>query len=147
MGLWAQLQEAFIKNVLETHRLVQSAQLAQIANIFMLSSAETNDVNNWVGATQKLGELLIQFAGRRNTRGKVKIIRIPEAITDSLGMLSQFASSIAQCGQISVRHAETEILYRNKDIVPLLVRAVAFSMKSYINQIYTIIPNRGISVS
>lgn len=141
------MQEAFIKNVLETHRLMQSAQSAQIANIFMLSSAETNDVNNWVGATQKLGELLIQFAGTRNTRGKVKIIRIPEAITDSFGVLSQFASSIAQCGQINVRQAETDILYRNKDIVPLLVRAVAFSMKSYINQIYTIIPNRGISVS
>ncbi len=144
------LRDAVIKNVLGMHNFVKEVQAAQIPYVFVLSATNAFNADNWVGATQRLGELFAQFADTqsRKTHSKFKVIRIPDTATDQLGILGKIVSSILSKGCVNIDFPESELLtvYHRKDVLPLLARAVTLALKTYDSNscVYTVAPKNGI---
>jgi hypothetical protein len=145
------LKETVVKNVLETKRLINFAQSSKIPSVFILSGSGALNARNWIGATQRLGELLAQFADSQHRKmfTKFKVIRIPDEIGDSEGIFRKTVSSIFSNGYINYDHQnfETNAVYYRKDILPLLVKAVTFLVKSndVTSAVYTIAPKNNIT--
>jgi hypothetical protein len=146
------LKEAVIKNVLDTNRLIKLTQSAQVPFVFILSSAEASNARNWIGATLRLGELLAQFADlqSRKLHTKFRIIRIPNAATDKLGISWRIISSIMASGYVNVDFPNAELtnVYYRKDILPPLLKIITSNMKTYdtTSSVYTVIPEQSISL-
>jgi hypothetical protein len=144
------LKEAVVKNVFETKRLIDFVQLCKIPMVFILSGSGALNARNWIGATQRLGELLAQFADSQHRKAftKFRVIRIPDEVGDPEGVFGKTVSSILSDGYINCDHqnSESNTVYYRKDILPLLVKAVTFLMKSndVTSSVYTIVPKNNI---
>jgi hypothetical protein len=144
------LKEAVIKNVLDTKRMIDFSQSNKIPFVFILSNSGALNANNWIGATQRLGELFAQFADSqsRKTYTKFKIIRIPEEITDLSNILGDVLSSIFSKGYVNVNFLDSELaaLYYKKDILPPLLKTIVSLMKNNdtTSSIYTIAPKNDV---
>ncbi|MDR0632501.1 MAG: polysaccharide biosynthesis protein [Holosporaceae bacterium] len=140
------LKEAVAKNVLDTKKMIDFVQSSKISHVFIISSSRTLNANNWIGATQKLGELFAQFADSQNRKShtKFKIIRIPEEATSSSGILGKIISSIFLNGYVNVDFPDSELkgIYHRKDVFPLFVKTIASLMKGNdsTSSVYTVTP-------
>jgi hypothetical protein len=140
------LKEAVVKNVLDTQRMINFAQSSKIPYVFFMSSSGALNANNWIGATQRLGELYAQFADSQNrkTYAKFKIIRIPEEMTYQSGLGGKALASILSKGYVSVDFADSELaaVYYRRDLITPLLKTVASLMKSNdaTSSVYTIAP-------
>jgi hypothetical protein len=138
------LKEAVTKNVLDTKRIIDFAQSNKIASVFILSSSEALNANNWIGATQRLGELLAQFADSQNRKmhTKFKIIRLPKEIMDPSHILGNVVSSILSKGCVNANFLDSEVaeLYYTKDILTPFLKTVVSLMKNSdaTSSVYTI---------
>ncbi|MDR3186865.1 MAG: polysaccharide biosynthesis protein [Holosporaceae bacterium] len=146
------LKETVIKNVLDTNRLIQFAQSAHIPFVFVMSSSWASGAGNWIKATQRLGELYAQFADSqsRKLHTKFRVIRLPDVITDRLGILGRITSSISSFGMVSVDFPEAELanVYYRSDILTPLLKVISSSMKASSGSscVYTIAPENKISL-
>ncbi|MDR1375365.1 MAG: polysaccharide biosynthesis protein [Holosporaceae bacterium] len=146
------LKETVIKNVLDTHRLIQFAQFAQIPFVFIMSSSGASIAGNWIRATQRLGELAAQFADSQSRKlyTKFRVIRLPDAIMDRLGIFGKIVSSILSSGKVSVDFPETEVanVHYRSDILTPLLKTISSSIKasSGSSYVYTIAPENKISL-
>ena len=145
------LKEAVIKNVIDTEKFISFVQKQKIPFVFVLSSLEALNSNNWVGATQKLGELLVQFADykSRKLQTKFKVVRLPETPTDLSGLASKIMSSILLNGYVNVDVPKSELqkMHYRKDIISPLIKLVAQSLKEYdpFHSTCSIIPQKGVT--
>ncbi|MDR1333778.1 MAG: polysaccharide biosynthesis protein [Holosporaceae bacterium] len=145
------LKEAVVKNVLETRHIINFAQSNKIPIMFILSSSGALNARNWIGATQRLGELFAQFADsqHRKTFTKFKIIRIPNNVSDPSGIFGKVISSIFANGCINdcSQSSELNTAYYRKDILPLLTKVVTFLMKGNdaTSSVYTITPKNNVT--
>jgi FlaA1/EpsC-like NDP-sugar epimerase len=146
------LKETVIKNVLDTNRLIQFAQSVRISFVFIMSSSWASSSGNWIKATQRLGELFAQFADSqsRKLHTKFRVIRLPDVITDRLGIFGQIISSILSFGRVSIDFPEAELanVYYRSDILTTLLKVISTSMKaaSSLSCVYTIAPENKISL-
>ena len=146
------LKEAVIKNVLDTEKLISFAQQIKIPSVFVFSSLEALNSNNWVGATQRLAELLLQFADSKSRKlyTKFKVIRIPETPTDVLGLANKITSSILSNGYVNIDLSETEIqqMYHRKELISPLIKSIVQSLKEHdpFHSVLTLLPENGIDV-
>ncbi|MCR5225013.1 MAG: polysaccharide biosynthesis protein [Alphaproteobacteria bacterium] len=144
------LRDAVIKNVLGMYNFVKDVQAAQIPQVFILSGTNAMNADNWVGATQRLGELFAQFANTQSkkTHSKFKIVRIPDAATDQFGIFGKVVSSVLADGCVNIDYSAAELLtvYHRKDVLPLLARTITLALKTYDSSecVYTIMPKNGI---
>ncbi|MDR2781321.1 MAG: polysaccharide biosynthesis protein [Holosporaceae bacterium] len=145
------LKEAVVKNVLEIGRMISFAQYNKIPQVFVLSSSGSLNAKNWIGATQRLGELFAQFADSQHKRmfTKFRVIRIPSDVSSTYGSFGRVVSSIFANGYIesNYRNYEPNIAYYRKDIFPLLVKAIVSLMKNndITSSIYTIAPKNSVT--
>jgi hypothetical protein len=145
------LKEAVIKNVLETRCLINFAHSNKIPLVFILSGSGALNARNWIGATQRLGELFAQFADSQSkkTFTKFRVIRIPASISDPSIVFGKIISSIFVngCVNCSCENSEKGAVYYRKDILPLLIKAVTFLMKSndITSGVYTIVPKNSLT--
>ncbi|MDR2267887.1 MAG: polysaccharide biosynthesis protein, partial [Holosporaceae bacterium] len=146
------LKETVIKNVLDTNRLIQFAQSAHIPFVFIMSSSWASSAGNWIKATQRLGELYAQFADSqsRKLHTKFRVIRLPDVITDRLGIFGRIVSSILSFGRVSIDFPEAELanVYYRSDILTPLLKVISSSMKASSSSscVYTIVPENKISL-
>ncbi len=139
------LKEALVKNAIGTDKLIKLAQGIKIPLTFVMSSTNSMNATNWTGATQRLGELLCQnadFQCRKNS-ARFKVIRIPENISDSHGLLNEVSSSILNLGEVFINQAEGDLsnLYNAKDIISLTLKAIMLAYKSEKTaEVLTVIP-------
>jgi hypothetical protein len=147
------LKEAVIKNVLETRRVINFAQSNKIPIVFILSSSGALNARNWIGATQRLGELFAQFADsqHKKTFTKFRVIRIPNSISDPSSIFGKVISSIFANGYINDcgQNFELSTAYYRKDILPLLTKVVTFLMKGSdaTSSVYTIAPKNNVPLN
>ncbi|MDR2158218.1 MAG: polysaccharide biosynthesis protein [Holosporaceae bacterium] len=140
------LKEAVAKNVLDTKRLVDFAQSSKIPCVFLMSSSGALNANNWVGATQRLGELYAQFADSQNRKNytKFKIIRIPEEMTYQTGIGGKIVSSIFLNGYVNADFSDSELaaVYYRRDLLTPLLKTIISLMKNNdaTSSVYTIAP-------
>jgi hypothetical protein len=145
------LKEALIKNVLDTQRIIEFAQQSRIKFVFIMSTMEALNANNWVGATQRLGELLAQYADSncKKMYSKFRVIRIPECITDRSGIFKRMISSVQSSGSISFSLSEAEVKrYCREDILMPLIKMIIFALKEhdFFSSVYSIIPRNNIAI-
>lgn len=128
------LKEALVKNAIDTDKMIKLAQEIKIPLTFVLSSTNSVNANNWIGATQRLGELFCQHADfqcRKNS-ARFKVIRIPENISDQYGFLGEITASVLHSGNVFINSAESDLsnLYNAKDIISLTLKAIMLAYKS-----------------
>lgn len=146
------LKEAVIKNVIGINKLIEFAHKATVPYVFLLSNNGALNANNWIGATQRLGELLVQFADSRSRKfhAKFRIIRIPESVTERHGILGKIMASLKASGCINIDFPSSDVtkLYYRKDILALLIKAVVFALKEhdFSSSVYTLIPKNSIAL-
>lgn len=142
------LKEALVKNVLNTKHIIEFAQKLKIRFVFLLSSIEALNASNWIGATQRLGELIVQSADSKSRKlyTKFRIIRLPECITDKTSILGSIISSIKSEGQINLASPNSIKYYHRKDILHPLLKMLAFALKEhdFSSSVYTIMPQKQI---
>lgn len=128
------LKEALVKNVIDTDKIIKLAQGTKIPLTFVLSSTNSMNANNWTGATQRLGELLCQYADFqcRKTSARFKVIRIPGNVSDQYGFLGEVTESILKSGNIFINFSEGDLMdmYNSKDIITLTLKAIMLAYKS-----------------
>jgi hypothetical protein len=139
------MKEALVKNVLDTKSIIAFAKTCEIPVVFVLSSSMALNARNWVGATQRLGELFAQFAdsqSKRKIASKFKVIRIPENVADIFDI---WESSVF-FSEIGVDYPWVKETYRRRDILQILVRVVSSLMRSNdsTSSVYTLIPKNSI---
>lgn len=83
------LKEAVVKNALDVSDIANAAIKLNVKFVFFLSTTEAFETKNWIGATQRLGELYVQWISSRKTQTKFRIIRLPYCITDPAGLFSR----------------------------------------------------------
>lgn len=136
------LKEAVAKNVIGTSEIIDIAQKLKIKFVFMLSTMEAFDIENWIGATQRLGELAVQCAGTKKTQTKFRIIRLPNCITDPSGLFDEIVESIMNGRNIEIPKSNINIYCSRDEIFHPLIKLVSYTLRdSYIlSDIYSIIP-------
>ena len=136
------LKEAVAKNVIGTSEIIDIAQKLKIKFVFMLSTMEAFDTENWIGATQRLGELAVQCAGTKKTQTKFRIIRLPNCITDPAGLFDEIVESIMNGRNIETTKSNINIYCSRDEIFHPLIKLVSYTLRdSYIlSDIYSIIP-------
>ncbi|MBR1735001.1 MAG: polysaccharide biosynthesis protein, partial [Alphaproteobacteria bacterium] len=144
------LKEAFVKNVFNVSEIIEKAQKLKIKFVFLLSTTQAFNTNNWIGATQRLGELSIQCIDsvRKKTQTKFRIIRLPDCVTDPSGIFDQIMFSILNGTQVVLpsdndsRNISFNKYYWRNDIFHPLINLISFSLKEhYISaDIYSILP-------
>lgn len=94
------LKEILVKNVLYTQNLIEYAQNARVKYVFIMSSSDAVNASNWIGATQRLGELIAQHADAKSKRlfTKFKVIRTPLYSSTAFKALNNVAVSILSTG-------------------------------------------------
>ena len=145
------LKGALVKNVIDTESLIKLSQNFKIPMVFVLSNLNSLNANDWSGATQRLGELLCQYADfqHRKTYSKFRVIRVPETPEDSNGTFEEISSSLLVSGKIYLDSAESDHknLYDPKEVEPLLIKAIALAYKSENNaEALTVMPKEKISL-
>ncbi|GHU11708.1 hypothetical protein FACS189449_03720 [Alphaproteobacteria bacterium] len=146
------LKEAVIKNVIYMNKIIEFAQRTQIPYVFVLSSDGALNANNWIGATQRLGELFAQFADSKSRKlhTKFRIIRIPESATDKSGIFGKIISDIKTNGCVNMNFPSCDVakLYYRRDILSLLIKMVISALKEYdfSSSVYTLIPENRVSL-
>ena len=147
------LKEAVVKNVLETNDVINFAKNKKIPLMFVMSSKSAINTNNWIGATQRLGELFTQFAdfNNRKTMAKFRIIRIPNCAIDKFGIFGQIINSIKDKGYIDIDCDDSDAshLYNRNEILDLLIKTIIISTKTHDDHscVYTIIPKKNIELN
>ncbi|MDR3151652.1 MAG: polysaccharide biosynthesis protein [Holosporaceae bacterium] len=140
------LKEAVIKNILETNKLIEFAHRTRLSHVVILSNLESLNASNWIGATQRIGELMAQFADSRSRKlhTKFRIIRIPNSATDRVGIFGQMIRSLESSGRIDLKSPDSALtkIYYRKDILPLAIKMIGHSMKEYdfSSSVYTLMP-------
>ncbi|MDR1362200.1 MAG: polysaccharide biosynthesis protein [Holosporaceae bacterium] len=144
------LKEAVMKNIFETNRLIEFAHRTRLSRLMILSNLESLNASNWIGATQRIGELMAQFADSRSRKlhTKFRIIRIPNSATDQMGICGQMTSSLKSNGCINLKSPNSAItkVYYRKDILPLAIKMIGSAMKEYdfSSSVYTLIPKNNV---
>jgi len=143
------LKDAVINNILNTKRLISVAKNRKIPLVFVMSSSRALNINNWIGATLRLGELFVQFADfQGKSSGKFKVIRLPEIALDPSSVLQKIKSSIMINGyaNIDLPNSELTPVYFRSDVLLPLLKTIISLMKNTdpTSSVYTIIPSREI---
>lgn len=125
-------KEAVINNVLKTQKLIAFAQKNNVSDVFLLSSIKAFNANTWIGATQRLGELFAQFASyqKRKLGTKFHVIRLPDDSFSKVGILGEIKDSICNSGYLCLKDMEAPVLQSEKEIFPILLKAISLSMKN-----------------
>ncbi|MDR0556029.1 MAG: polysaccharide biosynthesis protein [Holosporaceae bacterium] len=143
------LKETVVRNVLGTKKMISFAQSNHVSQVIFLSSTNALNANNWVGATQRLGELLAQFADFHSSKTSpiFRIIRIPEETTDISGVYGKLTSAIFTGNVVEFAGQDTAVTYSRRDILQLLMKTISFLMKNRdtTSSVYTIVPKKGIT--
>ena len=136
------LKEAVAKNVLNTSEIVDMAQKLKIKFVFMLSTMETFDTENWIGATQRLGELIVQCSGSKKAQTKFRIIRLPNCITDPSGLFDEIVESLVSGKNVEFKKSNVGVYCSRDEIFHPLIKLVSYTLRdSYIlSDIYSIMP-------
>lgn len=127
------LKEAVVKNLLSVSKMAIIAQKLKIESVFMLSAMDAFDKENWIGATQRLGELAVQHLGSSGkTQTKFHVIRVPDCITDAEGLFDNVIASIVK----GENAAYSGNYYSRDEIFHPLVKLIAYLIEKPSPNIY-----------
>jgi len=116
--------QAFQVNVLGTLHVFQAAQRCGAEKVVFLSSHTAVDPSSVMGASKRVGELMVRTMGRSG-KTALAAIRLTNVIDSRGGVVSIFARQIQRGGPLSVTHPEVARYFLTLHEVATLIIQVA----------------------
>ncbi len=102
------IQESFINNVFGTSILVDECIKNNINHFVNISTDKAVNPSNFMGATKRLSEMLIQSISKKADNTKFSIVRFGNVIGSSGSVVPIFKKQIKEKGPVTVSHPEVK---------------------------------------
>jgi FlaA1/EpsC-like NDP-sugar epimerase/lipopolysaccharide/colanic/teichoic acid biosynthesis glycosyltransferase len=103
--LESNVDEAVLNNVVGTRHLVDAAEAASIPRLIFISSDKAVEPVSLMGASKRLGELIVQYAARR-TELPYTVVRFGNVLGSDGSVVPLFQAQIAAGGPVTVTHPQ-----------------------------------------
>lgn len=118
-------EEAVTVNVLGTANVLSAAEEADVPSLIFVSTDKAVEPTNVMGATKRVGELLVREVARRTGRAYV-IVRFGNVLSSRGSVLPRFRRQLAEGGPITVSHPEARRFFMTvNEAVQLILQAAA----------------------
>lgn len=117
--------EAVSVNILGTANVLRAAEAAGVPSLVFVSTDKAVQPTNVMGATKRVGELLVRAAARRTQRAYV-VVRFGNVLSSRGSVLPRFRRQLAEGGPITVTHPEARRYFMTvNEAVQLILQAAA----------------------
>jgi FlaA1/EpsC-like NDP-sugar epimerase len=103
----ANVIEGVRNNVVGTWNVVKSAERNKISEVVLISSDKAVRPTNVMGATKRLGELIVQGYASKSERTRYSMVRFGNVLRSSGSVVPLFERQIASGGPVTVTHKDT----------------------------------------
>ncbi len=122
------LKEGIRNNVFGTLNLVQRAVQHQVPRFVLVSSDKAVRPTNIMGATKRLGEMILQAFAQQGGKTTFSMVRFGNVLGSSGSVVPQFRRQIAEGGPITVTHPEiTRYFMSTSEAAQLVIQAGAMA--------------------
>jgi FlaA1/EpsC-like NDP-sugar epimerase len=112
--------EAVINNVVGTRNMLSAAQAAEVEKLVLISSDKAVNPANVMGATKRLGELMVQHAAQNGQHAYV-VVRFGNVLGSRGSIVPLFQQQIAAGGPVTITHPQVTRYFMT---IPEAVRLV-----------------------
>jgi len=103
----ANVIEGVRNNVVGTWNVVKSAQRNEVAELVLVSSDKAVRPTNVMGATKRLGELIVQAYASESKKTRYSMVRFGNVLRSSGSVVPLFERQIKAGGPVTVTHKDT----------------------------------------
>jgi FlaA1/EpsC-like NDP-sugar epimerase len=122
------LKEGIRNNVFGTLNLVRLATQFNVPRFILVSSDKAVRPTNIMGATKRLGEMILQAYAQQGGKTTFSMVRFGNVLGSSGSVVPQFRRQIAESGPITVTHPEiTRYFMSTSEAAQLVIQAGAMA--------------------